>query len=443
MRRIAPPTLTDDRIAALTPLPGRDVFLLDGDCPGLLLRVYSSGRKVWVVRARDIAGRRVQIRLGEWPTLSLDEARAQARLMLADVRLGVRFKLGPMTFRTVAEQYFRAHVDPKCKPKTKAEYRRQLETDIFPYLGEIPIQAITADHVLDVLAPFQGRVYWNRLLKGLLRPICFHAVAQGYREKDPTAGISEISESARVVDLSDPERGKLLTELEVLHRAGRISSDTVLTLKLILATGCRVSEILALTKEQIQVERGRLMWRHTKTGPKTIPLTPQVIQLLTDAGALEGAGPIFLAREGKSPHRLLRKDWDLLRKTVGLPLLRLHDLRHAYATLVRQMADPMVAMDLLGLQSPEMLMVYARATRGELARIAEQAAAAMLAPTGDTPSETRQPFPEHDQDSGNWEKAQDDQNESGERLKTALRVFLTEGRLPDHIRAYMQHPPHP
>lgn len=443
MRRITPPTLTDDRIAALTPLPGRDVFLLDGDCTGLLLRVYSSGRKVWVVRTRDIAGRRVQIRLGEWPTLSLDEARTQARLMLADIRLGVRFKLGPMTFRTVAEQYFRAHVDPNCKPKTKAEYRRQLGKDIYPALGGIPIQAITVDHVLDILARYEGRVYRNRLLKALLRPVFRFAVKQGYRKKDPTAGIAEVTETARIVDLSDPDRRKIINELEVLHRAGRISSDTVLALKLILATGCRVSEILALTKEQIQVERGRLMWRHTKTGPKTIPLTPQVIQLLNDAGALEGAGPIFLNRGAGKNYRLLRRDWDLLRKTIGLPHLRLHDLRHAYATLVRQMADPMVAMDLLGLKSPEMLMVYARATPGELAQIAEQAAAAMLAPTSDSPSETRQPFPEHDQDSGDWETTQDDQDDSGERLKTALRVFLTEGRLPDHIRAYLQHPPHP
>lgn len=426
----AHPALTEDRIVALTPHPTRDVFVLDGDCPGLLLRVYPSGARVWVVRTQDIAGRRVQVRLGDWPALSIDDARTQARLALADIHRGVRFSPKPMTFRDAAEEYFAAHIVPGCKQKTRDEYRRGLMKDVYPILGDRPIKAISTREVLASLEPFMARVYWNRLLKGLLRPIFKFAVSQGYRDHDPTAGIAATKELPRRVDLSDPERAQVVNQLEVLFRAGKISSDTVLSVKLILATGCRVGEILLLQKDQIKADHGQLVWDDTKTGRKTIPLTHHVLHLLQEAGGLEGDGPVLLSWDGKDRHRMLRKDWDLLRRTVGLPDLRLHDLRHLYGTLVRQLSDPVAAMDLLGLRSPEMLLVYARATPGELARIAERAAAAMLAPAADAQPAVIRPSTRPSPGQESKEATRVGQGESSERLQEAILTLLMEVQRP-------------
>jgi integrase len=103
-----------------------------------------------------------------------------------------------------------------------------------------------------------------------------------------------------------------------------------LALRLLLFTGTRLREVLHLKWEQIDFERGMLFLADSKTGKKTIVLNAPALAVLN---GLEGIGPFVIAGERMdAPRADLHRPWDLVRRRAGLEGLRIHDLRHTYAS---------------------------------------------------------------------------------------------------------------
>ncbi|MBI3132206.1 MAG: tyrosine-type recombinase/integrase [Acidobacteria bacterium] len=355
----------------------KDWFLPDGEMEGLWLRIYPSGKKIFVLHHRDEHHRRRQKRLGEWPSCPLAQARLDAHALLGALRSGAPEVHQPLTFRQVAEEYLDLKVLRSLAPKTLREYRRSLERDIYPHIGMRAIRNITPHGLADVLSPFKGRPYWNRILPGLLRPIFSYALRQAYTDKNPALEFAKIPEVPRKVDLSREERLRLLRSLDDLEAEADISPDAARAVRLLMATGCRTSEILGLQHTQIDAVRKQITWDRTKSGPKIFPLTPTVEALLSTTG--EGNEVwVFPSPVTSGPRSTIRRAFYKVRTAAELPELHVHDLRHLFGATSRALSDPIVAKDLLGLRTFKMAAVYAATTHEELMQVGEATARAVL-----------------------------------------------------------------
>lgn len=379
-RSLSLPPLTDVAIRDAVPA-SKDRFIQDGALPELWLRIYPHGVKVFVLRYREVDRRRVQARLGTWPEMTLEAARKEASRRLTVVGAGIPLAAVRLTFRTVAEAYLEARVSPACEDATLAEYRRCLERDIYPRLGDKLMRGIRTKDLLKVLQPFTGQPTWNRMLKGLLRPICAFAVRLRYADTNEASEIAEIEETPRYVELTEAELARLRTTTQALAEKGKIQQNWADIVMVMLATGCRPGEVLSLTPAQVDrvhqlIHFGRHKTRR-RSGPKFIPLTPLADELLQRREPRDPAEPYFPGRRGtalKSIAKAFRK----IRALAGLPWLHAHDLRHVFGTKARALSDPLVAADLLGLKTVDMVVTYTRAPQEELRRVSEATARWML-----------------------------------------------------------------
>ena len=147
-------------VDALSCPRGKDrVFLWDGSLSGFGVAAFPSGKKVYVAQFRQ-NGRSRRITIGEHGRVTPDEARSMAKKVLGAVEGGVdpieerRTARGQRTFREVAEEFLRLHVEAKRKERTGTEYRRLLNGYLLPALGSRPFSSIKR---LD-LARLHGRL---------------------------------------------------------------------------------------------------------------------------------------------------------------------------------------------------------------------------------------------------------------------------------------------
>ena len=113
-------------------------------------------------------------------------------------------------------------------------------------------------------------------------------------------------------------------------RFSRIAPAAAAALRLLLFTGCRLREILHLRWEHVDFERGCLFLPDSKSGRKTVILNAPALAVLN---ALERVGPYVVSGDDPAqPRNDLKRPWDAVTKRAGLVGVRLHDLRHTYAS---------------------------------------------------------------------------------------------------------------
>ena len=113
-------------------------------------------------------------------------------------------------------------------------------------------------------------------------------------------------------------------------RSTRIAQSATAALRLLLFTGCRLREILHLRWEHVDFERGCLFLPDSKSGRKTVILNAPALAVLN---AMERVGPYVVPGEHPELARHdLKRPWDAVTKRAGLTGVRLHDLRHTYAS---------------------------------------------------------------------------------------------------------------
>ncbi len=368
--------LTKRTVDAAEARPAR-YTLFDDDLKGFGLRVYPTGEKSWIVEYRAGGGGRTvskkRLTLGAVGTLTPDEARRAAKDALAGVRLGsdpARAKAAARkssTFAELAQRFLAEHVDTKRKPGTGQHYRYLLEGVAGPALGTAKADAVSRSDVArlhDKLAskPFQA----NRLLavvgamyafagkRGLVPDSC-----------NPARGIEKYPEHRRERFLTSEEIeriGAALREAETVgipwqvdetqpnakHLAKPDNRRTILSphataaIRLLILTGARLREILHLRWQDVDFSRGLLLLPDSKTGRKTIVLNPPALGVLTAIAELAGANDIaalrqsvafvILGNDPDKPRADLHKPWRTISDHAGLEGVRLHDLRHTYAS---------------------------------------------------------------------------------------------------------------
>ena len=352
MRRFV---LADARIRALRPRKtAYDVR--DGQLRGFGVRVLPSGRKRFFVHCQH-RGERVWKIVGDAGTMELRQARSLAVAMLTAIRRGEDTPCHPeeTLFDAVADTVFQ-HYERVWKARTLYVNRSYLRNQILPRFAGRPIADIDRQEVRNWFASLRATPVAADRSMPVLSVVMREAEAMGLRPEgsNPCRGIRRYRRKGRERFLTDEE---LLRLSATLSAHGDRWPHQAAVIRLLLLTGCRKGEILTLRWSDYR--EGHLFLRDSKTGPRTVWLSEPARKVLD---AMERTSHwVFPASKGNRPrgNDWLNDFWFRVRAEVGLRDVRLHDLRHTYASLALRQGETVLAIGrLLGHKNPETTLKY-------------------------------------------------------------------------------------
>lgn len=359
---------------------GKDAFVWDDELAGYGLKITPSGRKVFVLQYR-IGRRSRRITLGTFGALTAEQARSHAQAALRQIARGDDpmaerdLKRAEKATGELLDQFLQEHADAKLKGRSSAEYRRLVETLVPSKLRRLLITEIGRLHVAQihnglVKTPYQA----NRLL-AVLRKFFNWCEKNGFRpdHSNPALHVEPFKERKRERFLSPAEIAHLGTVLAEIERGGGQSPFAIAAIRLLILTGARLSEILTLQWDWIDFDNSCVRLPDSKTGAKTIYLSPQAMQVLASLPRYEDNPHVICGLKKGSCLVNLQKPWRGIRKRAGLDNVRIHDLRHSFASIAvaSGMSLPMIGK-LLGHSQPQTTARYAHLSDDPLKLAANQ-----------------------------------------------------------------------
>ena len=168
----------------------------------------------------------------------------------------------------------------------------------------------------------------------LLSRLFYTAVKSGEAPAggNPCRFIQKYPTRGRERFLSEQEFDRLGRVLAELEARGTVSTSAAGALRLLMLTGCRRNEIVTLKWEHVDLEHDELCLRDAKTGARAVPLSPAAIQVLTGLPRRPDSPWVFPGRVRGTRLRTLNASWLIVRKEARLEDVRLHDLRHSFAS---------------------------------------------------------------------------------------------------------------
>ena len=348
--------LTEARVKALRPRKTvRDVR--DDKLRGFGVRASPSGRKQFFIQCQH-RGERIWKMVGDAGTVSVPEARSRAGEMLAAIRRGedAPHAPGETLFETVGETAFR-RCERVWKPGTLVVNRNYLRKRIMPHFAGRQIADIDRQEVRNWFARLRATpVAADRSLP-ILSVIMREAERMGMRLEgsNPCRGIKRYRRKGRERFLSDDEICRLSARLAA-HEAPW--PQQVAIIRLLLLTGCRKGEILTLRWSDYR--DGRLFLRDSKTGPRTVWLSSPARAVL-DGLPWQGQW-VFPSpqRQGPVSSMIFDRFWSRVREEAEIADVRLHDLRHTYASIAVMQGESVTTTGrLLGHNDPGTTLKYA------------------------------------------------------------------------------------
>ena len=373
------PRLTKRHINALPPRE-KEYFVWDDQLKGFGVRVYPNGGKRYVAQAFR-QRKTIRVQIGRYEALPFDKAKARARQAIADIDEGRNpnreketERLSP-TVAQLAKRFLEEYVPYHCKPRTRVEYEHAVNRYILPALGSIKLTALARDDVAALHHEMRDKPYQANRTLGVISTMMNQAEAWGLRpdRTNPCYHVRKYKERKRERFLSPEELARLGLALE----AEEAHAPTAVTaFRLLLYTGARLSEIQTLKWEYIRGNRIHLP--DSKTGAKTIPLNGPALEVLAGARR-EGGNPWVIAGTAEGSHLTdLQKPWRRVRKAAGLDDVRIHDLRHTFASEAVMAGEslPMVGK-ILGHTQPQTTARYAHLADDPLQGASERVATSL------------------------------------------------------------------
>lgn len=286
--------------------------------------------------------------MGRHGVISAGQARRRAALIIARIKAGEDPVPGPVEWRgdtraTVAEladRFLREHVAVRCKPWTMMSYRGALKGWILPSLGSMRVGEVEREHVAALHYRLRGIPYRANQVLAILNRMFSLAETWGMRKEGthPCRSIRRYREHSRERFLSEEEfrrLGRVLEEVEAESRAAgarSVRASAVAAIRLLMLTGCRRDEILTLTWGDVDLGAGELHLRDSKTGARDIPLPQPAADLLASLPRVPGNPWVIPGRKPGGRLSNLNDHWQRIRKRADLEGVRIHDLRHSFAS---------------------------------------------------------------------------------------------------------------
>ena len=389
-----------------------DAFLYEGGwdvrwddvVKGLGLRVYPSGNKSFLLRYTMRGGRKRTMTLGRFGELTLQQARVDATRTKLAVAAGddplaakQRYKSAP-TVTELADRYMAEHARPKKKPKSADSDERNLALYILPTIGEHKVAEVTRNDVSTIhhrmrATPFQA----NRVL-ALTSKLFNLAEKWGLRPdgSNPCRHVEKYRERSRERFLSHEELARLNEVLEDAGRRQTESSSVIAAIRLLILTGCRLNEILTLCWEDVDLAHKCLRLRDSKTGGRTVHLSAPALEVLANIQRSNTNHHVIVGKLDGAHLVNLEKPWRRIRSKAGLEDVRLHDLRHSFASIAASEGLSLHQIGgLLGHSQAQTTKRYAHLAANELKRVNETVGAKLEEAMASKPTPAVRPSPDN------------------------------------------------
>ena len=348
--------LNQRRVDALKPRKST-YDVRDRELKGFGVRVLPSGAKRYFIHSQH-NGQRIWKIVGRAGSIGVDEARGRARTLLAAIREGsdAQAAAPPDTpFETVAEEVFRRYAR-NWKPSTLKVNQGYYRKQILPWFEGRPIADIAAHDVQRWFASLHETPVAADRSAPVLSVIMRQAEVYGYRpeETNPCVGIRRYRRQGRERFLSAAEFGRLG---EVLARHEADYPQATAIIRLLLLTGCRRGEIVSLKWRYYR--EGKLFLPDSKVGPRTVWLSSAAREVLDNLP--RSAVWVFPSRKTDShlTAGAVRPVWCRVRAEADLRDVRIHDLRHSYASMALAHGETVLTIGrLLGHRDPATTLKY-------------------------------------------------------------------------------------
>ncbi|AHN73069.1 recombinase XerD [Pandoraea pnomenusa] len=375
------------------PLPASGwKYYYDTKVSGLAIGVGASGVKTFVLY-RKVNRKPERIKIGRYPDLTIDKARASATNLNADIANGVnpaelkRGRRAEMTFGDLFDQYYRNHALPhkKTAAEDKQKFDKYLSNNVDGVnLASRQLSDITKANVAQLFTKVgkEHRIMANRVL-ALVSSVFGKAIEWGiWSQLNPCHGIRKHSEVSRDRFLQPDELPRFFEHLLTYPNAA--VRDYIL---MSLLTGARRGNVLSMRWDQLNLERAEWRIPDTKNGtPQSVPLVPDAIAVLEARKKLAecAESPFVFPGSGKTGHLVSpKKAWKLIIDQAGISDLRLHDLRR---TMGSWQAGTGANLSVIGRslnhKSTQTTAIYARLWMEPVRNSMETATTAMLQAAG-------------------------------------------------------------
>ena len=363
----------------------KDTVYWDRELSGFGVRVYASGRKVYVVQTRA-QGQSRRVTVGRHGVITAEQARQRAALIIARIKSGEAAVAAPTpapngpTVAEVAERYLTEHVEVRCKASTARRVRRDLDKYILPEFGERPVDAVEREEVWALRnrrhhVPSAANQVVNTLSAMFTMGETWGVVPEGI---NPCVSVARYRARRRERFLTEAEFTRLGRVLSEMEMQGEISSHAAVAIRLLMLTGCRRNEILRLRWDEVDLERDELRLRDSKTGPRTVPLSPAAARVLANRPRERGDAWVIPGGIQGEPLKSIDAPWTKLRKATGLEDVRLHDLRHSFASRALALGENLpVIGKLLGHTQVQTTARYAHLAQDSVKEAAARIAASI------------------------------------------------------------------
>ena len=314
---------------------------------GLGLRVGTSGHRSFFLR-RSVRGRIRSATIGSADAMSVPKARAEARRLLATFIEPPRKDKGPRTPSRPMDAFAAEFLDrqaPQWKARTLESNTYMVHKYILPAFGHLAVDAITVEHVKDWFASMADRPGSANRAKPVLSVMMRMAERWGYRphNSNPCKNAKRYRMQPKAQFLTAEEMARLNT---VLTRDEFYCPQAVAIIRLLMLTGCRAGEVVSLEWDWIRGKRIHLP--DSKSGPRAIWLSSAARAVTRSSTLSRATAPIarscFRRVRRRATSTTSSTNGHRIRNEAGLPGLRIHDLRHNWASVAAMNGVDMVTV---------------------------------------------------------------------------------------------------
>ncbi|MCB2056321.1 MAG: tyrosine-type recombinase/integrase, partial [Novosphingobium sp.] len=327
-----------------------------GEAVTFFLKCRHRGRQRWITIGR----------MGSpW---SLVDARGEALRLMGEVARGAepvavgKTKDGELTVCGLVELFLDRHA-PKLKPNTRGQYTRACRKVLVPKLGKRLVTDDLRAATAKLHAELQATPALANQVLAVFSKLMSWAEDNGFRaegDPNPCRKVGKYVEQRKERYLSGTELERLGKVLAEREQSGAESPFVIAAIRLLLLTGARLQEILTLKWSYVDLDRALLFLPDSKTGKKVVRLNQAAVAVLAAVPRVTGNAHVIVGALGGAHLVNLQKPWRRIRKKAGLDDVRLHDLRHSFASIGAEVGGslPMIGK-LLGHSQPRTTQRYA------------------------------------------------------------------------------------
>lgn len=332
--------LTTRLIESIEPT-GERIVLHDTELKGFQCRISPKGKKVFYLYFRTEDGIERRPSLGEFGTTNLEKIRKKAQSWLGIIADGGDptatrdFTRKSLTMKEFTDRYIEDHAKPNKKPSSVKSDQSLIDNHILPRFKGRKVASITRADV------FQMHNEMRQTPGAANRALALMSKMMNLAEKwemrpdgtNPTRHVDKYKERKFERFLSADEMRRLWEALNETERLQLEHGSVVPALRLLALTGCRLGEILSLEWSMVDIENRRLGLTDSKTGAKTVHLSEQAESILSALRNLNKEPYVIYGRHKGKRLIGISRPWYRIRARAGLEDVRIHDLRHTFASI--------------------------------------------------------------------------------------------------------------